>query len=130
MKKNRKLQEMLADYYPDLGDSDEYMANLQRKLETVEAVKQLYETERRRTRSQMAVAFASGGLTGAIAAVCFLLHPIDIANPTAQPPLKLFGWLTAHSGMVTQTLLVATISVCAAVAVTQLYSIAKRDFAN
>lgn len=121
---------MLADYHPDLGNSDEYMTELQRKLEAVEAAKQLYDTERRRNRSRLVVAFASGGVTGVVAAVYFLLHPIDIAHPAAQPPLQLFGWLTEHSGMVTQTLLVAAISVCAAVAVTQIYSIAKRDFAN
>ena len=51
MKRNRTLQKMLEDYRPDLGDSNEYMEQLQRRLETVEAVKQLYETERRRTRS-------------------------------------------------------------------------------
>ena len=128
MKKNRKLQEILSDYRPELGDSDEYMANLQRKLEAVEAAKQLYETERRRNRSRMAVAFASGGVTGLVAAVYFLLHPIDIANPTAQPPLKLFGWLTEHSSMVTQTLLVAAFSVCAAVVMTQIYCIVKKDY--
>ena len=58
MKRNRTLQKMLEDYRPDLGDSNEYMEQLQRRLEAVEAVKQLYETERRRTHSQMAVAFA------------------------------------------------------------------------
>ena len=51
MKRNRTLQKMLEDYRPDLGDGNEYMEQLQRRLEAVEAVKQLYETERRRTRS-------------------------------------------------------------------------------
>lgn len=119
---------MLEDYRPDLGDGNEYMAQLQRKLEAVEAVKQLYETERRRTRSQMAVAFASGGVTGAMAAVCFLLHPIHIANPAAQPHLKLFSWMLEHSDILVPTLTVAFLAVCAAVAATQVYGIVKKDY--
>lgn len=128
MKRNRTLQKMLEDYRPDLGDGNEYMAQLQRRLEAVEAVKQLYETERRRTRGQMAVAFASGGVTGAIAAVCFLLHPIHIADPTAQPGLKLFSWMLEHSDILVPTLTVATLAVCAAVAATQIYGIVKKDY--
>ena len=119
---------MLEDYRPDLGDGNEYMAPLQRRLEAVEAVKQLYETERRRTRGQMAVAFASGGVTGAIAAVCFLLHPIHIADPTAQPGLKLFSWMLEHSDILVPTLTVATLAVCAAVTATQIYGIVKKDY--
>ena len=119
---------MLEDYRPDLGDGNEYMEQLQRRLETVEAVKQLYETERRRTRSQMAVAFASGGVTGAMAAVCFLLHPIHIANPAAQPHLKLFSWILEHSDILVPALTVAFLAVCAAVAATQIYGILKKDY--
>ena len=119
---------MLEDYRPDLGDSNEYMEQLQRRLEAVEAVKQLYETERRRTRSQMAVAFASGGVTGAMAAVCFLLHPIHIANPAAQPGLKLFSWMLEHSDILVPTLTVAFLAVCAAVAAIQIYGIVKKDY--
>ena len=85
---------MLEDYRPDLGDGNEYMEQLQRRLETVEAVKQLYETEQRRTRSQMAVAFASGGVTGAIVAVCCLAGCWN--TPTYWfPPLLSPLWLYA-----------------------------------
>ena len=94
----------------------------------VEAVKQLYETERRRSRNQMAVAFASGGVTGAIAAVCFLLHPIHVANPAAQPSLKLFSWMLEHSDILVPALTVAILAVCAAVATTQVYGILKKDY--
>lgn len=128
MKRNRTLQKMLEDYRPDLGDGNEYMEHLKRRLEAVEAVKQLYETERRRTRSQMAVAFASGGVTGAIAAVCFLLHPIHIATPAAQPGLKLFSWMLEHSDILVPTLTVAFLAVCAAVAAIQIYGIIKKDY--
>ena len=119
---------MLENYSPDLGDGNEYMEKLQRRLEAVEAVKQLYETERRRSRNQMAVAFASGGVTGAIAAVCFLLHPIHVANPAAQPSLKLFSWMLEHSDILVPALTVAILAVCAAVAATQIYGILKKDY--
>ena len=119
---------MLENYSPDLGDGNEYMEKLQRRLEAVEAVKQLYETERRRSRNQMAVAFASGGVTGAIAAVCFLLHPIHVANPAAQPSLKLFSWMLEHSDILVPALTVAFLAVCAAVAATQIYGILKKDY--
>ncbi len=128
MKRNRTLQKMLENYSPDLGDGNEYMEKLQRRLEAVEAVKQLYETERRRSRNQMAVAFASGGVTGAIAAVCFLLHPIHVANPAAQPSLKLFSWMLEHSDILVPALTVAILAVCAAVATTQVYGILKKDY--
>ena len=128
MKRNRTLQKMLENYSPDLGDCNEYMEKLQRRLEAVEAVKQLYETERRRSRNQMAVAFASGGVTGAIAAVCFLLHPIHVANPAAQPSLKLFSWMLEHSDILVPALTVAILAVCAAVATTQVYGILKKDY--
>ena len=119
---------MLADYHPDLGNSDEYMTELQRKLEAVEAAKQLYDTERRRNRSRLVVAFASGGVTGAVAAVYFLLHPIDIANPTPQPYLRWFGWIMDNSSLLSHAFLVAALSVCAAVAATQLYGIVMKDY--
>ena len=128
MKRNRTLQKMLENYSPDLGDGNEYMEKLQRRLEAVEVVKQLYETERRRSRNQMAVAFASGGVTGAIAAVCFLLHPIHVANPAAQPSLKLFSWMLEHSDILVPALTVAILAVCAAVATTQVYGILKKDY--
>lgn len=128
MKRNRTLQKMLEDYRPDMGDGNEYMEQLQRRLEAVETVKQLYETERRRTRNQMAVAFASGGVTGAIAAVCFLLHPIHIATPAAQPGLNLFSWMLEHSDILVPALTVAILAVCAAVATTQVYGILKKDY--
>jgi hypothetical protein len=76
----------------------------------------------------MAVAFASGGVTGAMAAVCFLLHPIHIANPAVQPGLKLFSWMLEHSDLLVPTLTVATLAVCAAVAATQVYGIVKKDY--
>ncbi len=119
---------MLENYSPDLGDGNEYMEKLQRRLEAVEAVKQLYETERRRSRNQMAVAFSSGGVTGAIAAVCFLLHPIHVANPAAQPSLKMFSWMLEHSDILVPALTVAILAVCAAVATTQVYGILKKDY--
>ena len=55
---------MLAEYRPNLGNGEEYMTQLSNRLEAIEAAKHYYETERRRNRSHMIVAFIAGSITG------------------------------------------------------------------
>ena len=84
MKQNETLKAMLADYRPDLGDGDEYMQRLAAKLDAADAVRQLFEKERRRYRSRLVVAFAAGGVAGVLSAFYLMLHPIVVQSP----PLK------------------------------------------
>lgn len=120
---------MLQDYHPDFGNNDQYIKQLSDKLEQIETVKQIYDTERRIWRSRLVVALVSGGMAGVLSTVYFILHPI-------RPAFRLwFFHLGSTSMHLERTVLFATpflialFTVSAAVVATLLYRIVKKDFA-
>lgn len=128
MKQNETLKAMLADYRPDLGDGDEYMQRLAAKLDAADAVRQLFEKERRRYRSRLVVAFAAGGVAGVLSAFYLMLHPIVVQSPAVEIPILTQPILLEHVGLIVNILTVAVIGVCAAVFSTQFYRLVKRDY--
>ncbi|MBR3412189.1 MAG: hypothetical protein IKG81_05835 [Bacteroidales bacterium] len=126
MKRNNKFTQMLAEYRPDLGDGHEYMQRLNSRMKTVEAAKHYYETERRRDRSRMVVAFVAGSITGAAMAIYLLLHPIIISSPNHTP--HLLGWLTSNAASLLNSGTIILTSVLAAITATLLHSIVRKDY--
>ena len=75
MKEKTTIEELFARYQPDMGDRNEYMKQLSKKLEAAEYAKRYREAQTRRYRRMMVAVFISGIVTGAIGIVLVLLHP-------------------------------------------------------
>lgn len=130
MKRNDTFHRMLQDYHPDLGNNNQYIKQLSDKLEQIETVKQIYDTERRTWRSRLIVALVSGGIAGVLSTVYFILHPIHPVQRLwlfhlGSAPMRL-----EHTATFATPLLIALFTVCAAVVTTLFYRIAKRDFTS
>jgi len=75
MKEKTTIEELFAQYQPYMGNRNEYMTQLSKKLEAAEYAKRYREEQTRRYRRMMVAVFISGIVTGAIAMVLVLLHP-------------------------------------------------------
>ena len=75
MKEKTTIEELFAQYPPDMGDRNEYMKQLSKKLEAAEYAKRYREAQTRRYRRMMVAVFISGIVTGAIGIVLVLSHP-------------------------------------------------------
>lgn len=73
--KETNIEDLFARYQPDMGDRDEYMERLSRKLEAAEYAKRYREAQTKRYRRMMVAVFISGVVTGSIGIVLVLLHP-------------------------------------------------------
>lgn len=92
MKEKTTIEELFAQYQPDMGNRNEYMTQLSKKLEAAEYAKRYREEQTRRYRRMMVAVFISGIVTGAIGMVLVLLHPqwlipteITIGAPAISP---------------------------------------------
>lgn len=75
MKEKTTIEDLFAQYQPDMGDRNEYMKQLAKKLEAAEYAKRYREAQTRRYRRMMVAVFISGIVTGAIGIVLVLSHP-------------------------------------------------------
>ena len=86
--KETTIEDLFAQYRPDLGDRDEYLKRISKKLEAAEYAKQYREAQTRRYHRMMVAVFISGIVTGAIGVVLVLLHPLWLfpAATTVEVP--------------------------------------------
>lgn len=126
MKRNTTFTQMLADYHPNLGDSNEYMTQLSNRLEAIDAAKQYYETERRRDRSHMIVAFVSGSVTGVVLTVYLLLHPLFVSGSPQVPHFMV--WLVDNLSLLLTVSTIVALSVLTAITATLLHCLWKKDY--
>ena len=75
MKEKTTIEDLFAQYQPDMGDRNEYLEKLSKKLAAAEYAKQYREAQTRRYRRMMVAVFISGIVTGAIGIVLVLSHP-------------------------------------------------------
>ena len=75
MKEKTTIEDLFAQYQPDMGDRNEYMKQLSKKLEAAEYAKRYREAQTKRYRRMMVAVFISGIVTGAIGIVLVLSHP-------------------------------------------------------
>ena len=75
MKEKTNIEELFARYQPDMGDRNEYMTQLAKKLEAAEYAKRYRKAQTRRFRQMMVAVFISGVVTGAAGIVLVLTHP-------------------------------------------------------
>ena len=73
--KETTIEDLFAQYRPDLGDGDEYLKRISKKLEAAEYAKKYREAQTKRYRRMMVAVFISGIVTGAIGMVLVLFHP-------------------------------------------------------
>ena len=96
MKEKTTIEDLFAQYQPDMGDRNEYMKQLSKKLEAAEYAKRYREAQTRRYRRMMVAVFISGIVTGAIGIVLVLTHPLWLfpAQPTTvDVPVPVFSLL-------------------------------------
>ena len=75
MKEKTTIEDFFAQYQPAMGDRNEYLEKLSKKLEAAEYAKRYREAQTRRYRRMMVDVFISGIVTGAIGIVLVLSHP-------------------------------------------------------
>ena len=73
--KETNIEDLFAQYQPNMGDRNEYLEKLSKKLEAAEYAKRYREAQTKRYRRMMVAVFLSGTVTGAIGIVLVLLHP-------------------------------------------------------
>ena len=117
---------MLAEYRPNLGNGEEYMTQLSNRLEAIEAAKHYYETERRRNRSHMVVAFVSGSITGVVLTVYLLMHPLFVSVSPQVP--SFMSWLVDNLSLLLTATTIGALSVLSAIATTLLHGLLKKDY--
>ena len=90
MKEKTTIEDHFAQYQPDMGDRNEYMTQLSKKLEAAEYAKRYREAQTRRYRRMMVAVFISGIVTGAIGIVLVLLHPQWLLPAQTAPIVESF----------------------------------------
>ncbi|MBP5360539.1 MAG: hypothetical protein J6129_03545 [Bacteroidaceae bacterium] len=55
MEKDKMIEDLFADFRPELSDNDKFMASLNRKLDAVEYIKKMQEAQLRRYRLAITV---------------------------------------------------------------------------
>lgn len=94
--KETNIEDLFARYQPDMGDRDEYMERLSKKLEAAEYAKRYREAQTKRYRRMMVAVFISGIVTGAIGIVLVLSHPqwlIPTQTASVDVPFPAFSLL-------------------------------------
>ena len=86
--KENTIEEMFARYQPDLGDHNEYMAHIAKKLAAAEYAKQYKAEQTRRYRRMMALVFVAGLLTGGILMLVTLLNPAWLLPEFSAPTVS------------------------------------------
>lgn len=88
MKNDAAIEDLFARYQPDLGDKDQYMEQLSKKLEAMEYAKQYRETHTKRYHRMMLAVFVSGVVTGFIGVMLVLFHSLWLfpAGTTIEVP--------------------------------------------
>ena len=76
MKNDKAIEELFARYQPDLGDKEQYIKLMSKKLEAAEYAKKYRQEQTRRYRRMMLAVFVAGTLTGAVSVAVLLLHPL------------------------------------------------------
>ena len=109
--KETNIEDLFARYQPDLGDRNEYLEKLSKKLEAAEYAKRYREAQTRRYRRMMVAVFISGTVTGAIGIVLVLLHPQWLL-PAQTAPTGVFSPAFSLLPKVLLLLAICFVSLC------------------
>lgn len=86
MEQDDRLREIFEDYKPNLGDSSQFMASLQQRLEAVEYLRQMQEAETRHYHRVTLATLVAGMVAGGAMVAALLLWPGDVPMLTLGLP--------------------------------------------
>ena len=105
MDKDKVLEELFLAQKPQFDDSDAFMAELTKRLDAVEFVKQHQEATIRRYKMALVAAFVVGIVSGAVTMTLVLSTPVNVPLFTFHVQTGFLLWLTENSRIITATAL-------------------------
>ena len=110
MEKDKKLEELFLAQKPTFDDKAEFMAQLTRRLDAVEFVRQHQEATLRRYKLAMVAAFFVGIVSGAVAMAFVLSLPADVPFLTFRVESSILFWIAENSRLIVTTVLALLMS--------------------
>ena len=110
MVKDKKLEELFLAQKPTFDDKVHFMAQLTRRLDAVEFVRQHQEATLRRYKLAMVAAFVVGIISGAVTMAFVLSTPIDVPLFTFSVESSILLWIAENSRLIVTTALALLMS--------------------
>ena len=110
MVKDKKLEELFLSQKPTFNDKAHFMAQLTRRLDAVEFVRQHQEATLRRYKLAMVAAFVVGIISGAVTMAFVLSTPIDVPLFTFSIESSILLWIAENSRLIVTTALALLMS--------------------
>ena len=105
MTKDKALEELFLTQKPPFDDHDTFMANLTKRLDAIEFIRQHQEATIRRYKMAMIATFVVGIISGAIMMVFILSTPADVPLFTFRVQTSFLLWFTENSRPIAATAL-------------------------
>ena len=103
MEKDKKLEELFLAQKPTFDDQAQFMAQLTRRLDAVEYVRQHQEATLRRYKLAMIAAFVVGIVSGAVTIALVLSTPVDVPLFTFSVESSILLWIAENSRLIAIT---------------------------
>ena len=110
MEKDKKLEELFLAQKPTFDDQAQFMAQLTRRLDAVEFVRQHQEATLRRYKLAMVAAFVVGIVSGAVTIALVLSTPVDVPLFTFSVESSILLWIAENSRLIATTALALLMS--------------------
>ena len=110
MEKDKKLEELFLSQKPTFDDKAEFMAQLTRRLDAVEFVRQHQEATLRRYKLAIVAAFVVGIVSGAVTMAFVLSTPVDVPLFTFSVESSILLWIAENSRLIATTALALLMS--------------------
>ena len=110
MVKDKKLEELFLAQKPTFDDKAQFMAQLTRRLDAVEFVRQHQEATLRRYKLAMVAAFVVGIVSGAVTMAFVLSTPVDVPLFTFSVESSILLWIAENSRIIATTALALLMS--------------------
>ena len=110
MEKDKKLEELFLAQKPTFDDQAQFMAQLTRRLDAVEYVRQHQEATLRRYKLAMVAAFVVGIVSGAVTMAFVLSTPVDVPLFTFSVESSILLWIAENSRIIATTALALLMS--------------------
>ena len=105
MIKDKALEDIFLSQKPHFDDHDAFMANLTKRLDAVEFIRQHQEAAIRRYKMAMVAAFVVGIVSGAVTMIFILSTPADVPLFTFRFETSILLWLAKNSRPIAATAL-------------------------
>ncbi|MBP5478347.1 MAG: hypothetical protein J6Y15_03195, partial [Bacteroidaceae bacterium] len=105
MTKDKALEELFLAQKPQFDDKADFMANLNKRLDAVEFIKQHQEANIRHYKMAMAAAFLVGIMSGAVAMFFVLSTPVNVPLFTFGIQASWMLWIADNSRLITAVVL-------------------------